>query len=124
MKIDPKIEKYIIAHTEPEDELLKELDRMTNLKILRPRMLSGHLQGEILKMISYMIKPKNILEIGTFTGYSAICLAKGLDKNGKLYTIDKNDEIADFTKSIFEKSHLKDKIIFCVGDAMNIIPEI
>ncbi|MCK5822858.1 MAG: O-methyltransferase [Bacteroidales bacterium] len=124
MNIDPKIEKYIIAHTEPEDELLKELDRMTNLKILRPRMLSGHLQGEILKMISYMIKPKKILEIGTFTGYSAICLAKGLNQNGKLYTIDKNDEIADFTKSIFEKFQLNDKIFFCVGDAMNIIPEI
>ena len=91
MKIKPEIEEYILAHTEPEDDILKELDRQTNLKILRPRMLSGHLQGEILKMISYMIKPQNILEIGTFTGYSAICLAKGLSKDGRLFTIDIND---------------------------------
>ncbi|MBE9467933.1 MAG: O-methyltransferase [Bacteroidetes bacterium] len=124
MEFNNKIEEYILAHTEAEDELLKELDRKTNLKILRPRMLSGHLQGEILKMISYMINPENILEIGTFTGYSAICLAKGLDKKGKLFTIDKNDEIADFTKSFFDKSCLKDKIVFYVGDAIKIIPKI
>ncbi|RLD60860.1 MAG: methyltransferase [Bacteroidetes bacterium] len=124
MKTNPKIEEYIIAHTEPEDDLLKELDRKTNLKILRPRMLSGHLQGEILKMISYMIKPTNILEIGTFTGYSAICLAKGLRTKGKIFTIDINDEIADFTKSFLNKSIFKDKIVFHVGDAINIIPEI
>ncbi len=124
MEINQEIEKYILAHTEPEDDILKELDRQTNLKILRPRMLSGHLQGEILKMISYMIKPKNILEIGTFTGYSAICLAKGLDKNGSLITIDKNDEIADFTKSFFDKVSIKDRINYYVGDALKIIPKL
>ena len=124
MKIKPEIEEYILAHTEPEDDILKELDRQTNLKILRPRMLSGHLQGEILKMISYMIKPQNILEIGTFTGYSAICLAKGLSKDGRLFTIDINDEIADFTKSFFDKVSIKNKIIFYVGDALKIVPEV
>ena len=124
MKINPEIEKYILAHTQPEDDILKELDRQTNLKTLRPRMLSGHLQGEILKMISYMIKPQNILEIGTFTGYSAICLAKGLREDGKLFTIDIDDEIADFTKSFFDKVSMKDKIIFYVGDALKIVPKI
>ena len=124
MDINQEIEEYILAHIEPEDEILKKLDRQTNLKILRPRMLSGHLQGEILKMISYMIKPKNILEIGTFTGYSAICLAQGLDKNGSLITIDKNDEIADFTKSFFDKVSIKDKINYYVGDALKIIPQL
>ena len=124
MKIKPEIEEYILAHTEPEDDILKELDRQTNLKILRPRMLSGHLQGEILKMISYMIKPQNILEIGTFTGYSAICLAKGLSKDGRLFTIDINDEISDFTKSFFDKVSIKNKIIFYVGDALKIVPEV
>ncbi len=124
MEIKPKIEEYILAHTQREDDILKELDRQTNLKILRPRMLSGHLQGEILKMISYMIKPQNILEIGTFTGYSAICLAKGLGEDGKLFTIDINDEIADFAKSFFDKVSMKDKIFFYIGDALKIIPKI
>ncbi|MFN8255387.1 MAG: O-methyltransferase [Bacteroidales bacterium] len=117
-----KLEKYILDHTETEDEILKLIDRETNHKILNPRMLSGHLQGKVLEMISKMIRPDYILEIGTFTGYSAICLAKGLHEGGVLHTIEINDELEAFTKSFFKKSGLEDKIKFHAGNAEHIIP--
>ncbi len=119
-----KLQKYILNHTENESKILKELNRQTHLKTLNPRMLSGHLQGKILQMLSKMIQPKHILEIGTFTGYSAISLAQGLKKNGKLYTIEINEELVDFTKSYFKKANLNEKIEFHIGDALKIIPKI
>ena len=91
--IDPSIEAYALEHSEKESDLLFNLNRQTHLKVLQPRMLSGHLQGRILSFLSSAIKPKNILEIGTYTGYSALCMAEGLSKNGKLVTIDKNIEL-------------------------------
>ena len=90
-----EIENYAALHSLKEDEVLQQLNRETHLNILMPQMISGHIQGNFLRMMSFMIKPKNILEIGTFTGYSAICLAQGLQENGKLYTIDINEELED-----------------------------
>ncbi|TLX75604.1 O-methyltransferase [Labilibacter sediminis] len=116
------LENYILDHIDPEDELLYELNRKTHLHILRPRMLSGHLQGQILKMICNMIQPKNILEIGTFTGYSCICMAQTLPEDGIIDTIEIDDEIEPFTKSFFNKSGLADKINMHIGDAMDIMP--
>lgn len=122
--INNKLDKYIEDHTEPEDELLFELNRQTNLNILRPRMLSGHVQGKLLTMFSNMIKPVNILELGTYTGYSAICLAKGLQEGGELHTIDVDDEIEDFTRSYIERSGLSDRIKYYIGSALEVIPTI
>jgi caffeoyl-CoA O-methyltransferase len=117
-----EIEKYIIDHTEPESSLLAELNRETQHKILLSRMLSGHVQGKILEMISQMIRPVNILEIGTYTGYSAICLAQGLSEGGKLITIEINDELESFIRHFFAKSGLESKIELHIGDAKKIIP--
>ena len=119
-----ELEKYIVNHIDEEDKLLQEITRETHIKTMHPRMLSGHIQGKILEMISYMISPNNILEIGTFTGYSAICLSKGLTKNGKLTTIEVNDELEKFTLNFFNKSKNKDKIDFLIGDALKIIPKL
>ena len=116
------IEEYIINHISEEDEVLYELNRQTHVKMMHPRMVSGHVQGKFLEMISKMISPQNILEIGTYTGYSAICLAKGLKENGKLITIEINDELKDFTKPFFIKAKLDHKIDFIIGDAIEIIP--
>lgn len=118
------IEDYIIDHSDPEDPVLAELNRKTNLKILRPRMLSGHLQGKILEMISKMIQPQKILEIGTYTGYSAICLAKGLKNNGVLHTIELNDELEHFIRKYFKKAGLENQIKLHIGNALEIIPDI
>src|SRR5688572_1052568 len=96
--LDAKIEEYVAAHTEKETEVLKKLNRETNAKVLIPRMLSGHLQGRVLSMLSHMIKPKNILEIGTYTGYSAICLSEGMQEDGELTTIDINEELEPMVK--------------------------
>ena len=115
------LEKYILDHTSPEDDFLSELDRETHLKILRSRMLSGHLQGRILSMISQMIRPNAILEIGTFTGYSALCLAKGLAEGGKLHTIEIDDELESIAKKYFQKSGMGDRIISHIGDARQVI---
>ena len=116
------IENYISTFLSKEDELLRELDRVTNLRTLAPRMLSGHVQGNLLSILSLMIQPKRILEIGTFTGYSALCLAAGLSENGLLYTIDRDEETALIASSFFTKSKYQDKINFIVGDAKSIIP--
>lgn len=120
--IDKDIEKYILGHSTPEDPVLEELFRQTHLRFVNPNMVSGHLQGRLLEFISRMIRPENILEIGTFTGYSAICLAKGLREGGTLTTIEINDEIAAFTQSYFEKAGVSDRIELINGNALEIIP--
>lgn len=122
--MNAELEKYILDHSEAESDLLAKLNRETQHKVLLPRMLSGHLQGKILEMISKMIQPSYILELGTYTGYSAICLAKGLKEHGVLHTIEINDELESFTRPFFEKSGLKGKIQFHIGDATEIIPEL
>lgn len=116
------IAAYANAHTEKEPELLYELNRDTHLHVMKPRMLSGHFQGRLLSMISHMIQPKRILEIGTYTGYSALCFAEGLQKDGELITIDQNEELEDRTRSYFERSAYGRQIQLLVGDAMEIIP--
>src|SRR5688572_19464894 len=117
-----EVEQYALEHSKPEGSVLEDLNRETWAKVLRPRMLSGHLQGKILETFSYMIQPKRVLEVGTYTGYSAICLAQGLAKGGKLVTIDINDEIVHIANAYFEKAGLKDRIEFIVDDARKIIP--
>jgi len=117
----PGIEKYARQHSSPELPVLDRLSRATHLRTHQPQMLSGHLQGAFLQMISHMVKPDAILEIGTFTGYSAICLAQGLQPGGKLVTIDCNPEMEDFAKPYFEEAGLADKIEMLVGDATGII---
>ena len=118
------LDQYITDHISPEEDYLHELDRETHLKVLRSRMLSGHLQGQILSMISRMIKPRCILEIGTFTGYSALCLAKGLAEGGLLHTIEIDDELESIAQKYFLKSGMASRIIQHIGDAREIIPTI
>lgn len=122
--IDDKIIDYSLLHSESEDEVLVELQRETNLKVFSPRMLSGHLQGFWLTLLAKMINPKLIIEIGTYTGYSAICLAKGLQANGKLITIDVNEETEGIAKKYFEKSGLANKIELITKDAKEVLPTI
>ena len=122
--IDPKIDEYVSAHSEDEPLVLKELTRETWLKAINPRMIAGHLQGRTLSMISHMIKPKTALEIGTFTGYSAICLAEGLAENGKIITIDINEEHEAFAKKYFVKAGIETKIEQRIGEAMELVPSI
>jgi caffeoyl-CoA O-methyltransferase len=117
-----RIMDYANAHTTAEDDILTSLYRETNLKTVYPRMLSGHMQGKFLEFVSHMIKPSRILEIGTFTGYSAICMARGLADGGLLHTIDINDELADLALKYFTMAGLKEKIIPHTGDAREIIP--
>lgn len=120
--LDKLISEYTENHTEPESELLSKLTRETYLKVLMPRMLSGHLQGRVLSMLSHMIKPLNILEIGTYTGYSALCLAEGLQENGKLITLDINEELEDFVREFFDASPFASQIEYKIGNALNTIP--
>ena len=122
--LEPLLETYIDKHTGEEPALLAELARETHAKVLQPRMLSGHLQGNLLITISKMIRPNAILEIGTYTGYSGICLAQGLSESGILHTIDINDELEKTVRGYIDESGLKDKIRFYVGNALNIIPTI
>jgi caffeoyl-CoA O-methyltransferase len=119
-----QIMEYALRHTSSEDEVLTGLYRETHLKTVYPRMLSGHLQGKLLEMISFMIRPSRILEIGTFTGYSAICMARGLAENGLLHTIDINDELAEMALKYFKLAGLEKKIILHTGDAREIIPRL
>lgn len=119
-----EIEDYAASFTNPETGVLAELNRETYAKTLMPRMLSGHIQGQVLRMLSQMIKPKNILEIGTFTGYSAICLADGLQEGGKLYTIDVNEELETMARKYFAKAGLENTIDFRIGNALEIIPDL
>ena len=121
---DENLEKYILEHIDSEPEYLKELVRDTNLYTLKPRMLSGHLQGRILKMFCSMMSVERILEIGTFTGYSALCMAEALPETGELHTIEINDEMEDFLLQLFEKRDPSAKIKLHIGDAIQIIPTI
>ena len=116
------INDYSENHTSPESDLLAKLNRETHAKILQARMLSGHLQGRVLAMFSQMIRPDRVLEIGTYTGYSALCLAEGLSENGKIITIDINEELEDFTRGFFNESSFSKKIDYRIGDAAEIIP--
>ena len=118
------IEDYITSHIEPEGDYLYRLWRATNVHLLRGRMASGHMQGRLLKMLVQMIRPKNILEVGTFSGYSAICLAEGLDEGGMVYTFEINDEQEDFTRPWIEGSAVADKIRFIIGDAITEAPRL
>jgi caffeoyl-CoA O-methyltransferase len=122
--IDEKIENYALLHSQPESDILKKLNRETHAKVMMPRMLSGHMQGNVLSMLSKMLQPKQILEIGTYTGYSGICLAQGLQENGKLHTIDINDELEAMVRSFFEEAGLSDKVNYYLGNALSIIPTI
>tara|TARA_B110000027_G_C15989067_1_gene242323 strand:- start:75 stop:716 length:642 start_codon:yes stop_codon:yes gene_type:complete len=120
--IPEKLDDYVVRHSEDEPALLKALTRETYQKILQPRMLSGHYQGRVLSVLSKLIRPKSILELGTFTGYSALCLAEGLDKNGVLHTIDINEELVAFQRTYFDKSGFGSQIIQHLGSALDIIP--
>lgn len=118
------LEDYILQHIDPEPEYLYRLYRATNIHMLHGRMASGHLQGRLLKMLVQMIQPKNILEVGTFSGYSAICMAEGLGPDGHLYTFEINDEQEDFTRPWIEGSSVADKITFIIGDANTKAPQL
>jgi caffeoyl-CoA O-methyltransferase len=122
IQLSPGIERYILEHTSPQDPLLQELNRTTWVRTTHPQMIAGHLQGKILEMISRMIGPLRILEIGTFTGYSSICLARGLAEGGHLFTIEIDDEITEFALSYIEKSGLAGRITLLRGDARLIVP--
>lgn len=116
------IQQYVEQHTDAESPLLHELTRETHQKILMSRMISGHLQGRVLSMLSHMIRPERVLEIGTFTGYSALCLAEGLATGGKVITIDKNEELESMARKFFGKSEYEQAIEYHVADAMELIP--
>jgi len=122
--IDKALDDYCTAHTQQEPELLKELSKETWQKVLVPRMLSGHFQGRLLSLLSKLIAPKTILEIGTYTGYSTLCLAEGLAKHGKIHTIDINEELVDIQQKYFQKSDYTDQIVSHIGHARDIIPTI
>ena len=122
--LEQNLSNYIVAHTSESAILLQELERETNLKVLMPRMISGHFQGRVLSMLSKMIRPKNILEIGTYTGYSALCLAEGLVPDGQLLTIDINAELEELVRKYFNKSNYKNQIEYIIADAMNYLKTI
>lgn len=122
MEETESIDEYILRHIDDEGDYLRALYRDTNVKLLRPRMASGHLQGRMLKMFVRMIRPKQILEIGTYSGYSALCMAEGLEEGGMLHTFEINDEQEDFTRPWLEKSAYADKIKFYIGDALELVP--
>ena len=119
-----KIEQYVINHSQSEPKLLQELNKETWQKALVPRMLSGHFQGRVLSMLSKLIQPKSVLEIGTYTGYSALCLAEGLQKNGELHTIDRNEELRDLQHKYINASTYKNQIKTYIGEALDVIPNI
>jgi caffeoyl-CoA O-methyltransferase len=122
--ISQELENYIEQHSEKEPELLAALNKETYQKVLLPRMLSGHFQGRVLSMLSKLIRPMNILEIGTYTGYSALCLCEGIQENGTLHTIDIKEELVDFQRKHFDKSPWGNQIVQHLGEALDIIPTI
>ena len=124
IEVSRELEDYILNHTEKEDSILKDLTRETHVKMLRPRMLSGHLQGKFLKMTCQMLRPLRILEIGTYTGYSAISMAMGTNDDCIIHTIDNNDELECFTRKYIKRSGFEDRIQFHIGDALEIIPQL
>lgn len=122
--IDPKIEQYAENNTTPESAVLQELNRETYANVLMPRMLSGHLQGRVLSMISKLVQPMCALEVGTYTGYSALCLAEGLAKGGVLHTIDINEELEGLVRKYIDKAGMNEEIQYHVGNALQIIPKL
>jgi len=122
--LSEELNQYVEEHSQKEPELLQQLHRETFQKILQPRMLSGHFQGRVLSMLAKLIRPKNILEIGTYTGYSALCLAEGMQTNGVLHTIDKNEELVDFQRKYFNLSIWGDQIHQHIGNALDLIPDL
>ena len=122
--INEDLRRYAELHTTAESDLLKQINRDTHANVMMPRMLSGHLQGRVIAMISHIIQPKRILEIGTFTGYSAICLAEGLHEDGKLVTIDSNEELEQKVRKYFDEAGFSSKIDYRIGDATKIIPSL
>jgi len=122
--LDPDLVAYAEAHTEEESPVLQELNRYTYANFLVPRMLAGHLQGKILGMLSKMIQPKQVLEIGTYTGYSAICLSEGLKEGGKVHTIDINEELEEIVNKYLSQANVTDKVAYYIGNAIDIIPTI
>lgn len=117
-----KLDDYVVQHSQQEPEILQDLSRETWQKVLNPRMLSGAFQGRVLSMISKIIQPKNVLEIGTYTGYSALCIAEGIHEEGTIYTLDKNEELEDLQNKYFERSGYRDRIKQYFGNALEIIP--
>ena len=124
MSIDEKLEDYIAQHSSPEGDYLYRLYRATNIEILNPHMASGHVQGRLLKLLVNMIRPKRILEIGSYTGYSSICMAEGLEEGAKIYTFEIDDELEDFTRRWIEGSPVADKIIFTIASALEKVPHL
>lgn len=122
--LSPILEAYLAENSQEEPQLLQELTRETHLKVLQPRMLTGHFQGRVLSLLSKLIQPKYILEIGTYTGYSALCLAEGLQSDGTLHTIDVNAELQHIQRTYFDRSAYGPQIIQHVGDALDIIPKL
>lgn len=122
--IDETLDNYVCAHTSPENALLAKLNRDTHVNVLQPRMLSGHFQGRVLSMLSHMVRPERILEIGTYTGYSALCLAEGLQETGKLITIDVNRQLEDFVRNYFAQSGCDARIDFRIANAIDLIPQL
>jgi predicted O-methyltransferase YrrM len=122
--IPEELDDYVVSHTQDEPELLQELNRETYQKIMQPRMLSGHYQGRLLSILSKLINPKTILEIGTYTGYSALCLAEGMQSKGELHTIDIDEELYDFQRKYFDKSGYGSQIYQHLGNALDIIPKL
>lgn len=120
--ISEELDNYVTEYTQPEPELLQQLNRETQAKVLQPRMLSGHYQGRVLSMISKLVSPKTILEIGTYTGYSALCLMEGIQRGGTLHTVDHNEELFSLQRKYFDKSGFGEQIIQHTGDALEIIP--
>ncbi|MCR9173573.1 MAG: class I SAM-dependent methyltransferase [bacterium] len=120
--ISKELDDYISNHTQKEPDYLYELNRETHLNVMQPRMLSGHFQGRVLSMISKMIQPKDVLEIGTYTGYSALCMAEGLAEGGHIVTIDNNEELAELVQRYIKKSPFEDKIKCVIGNAMEVVP--
>ena len=123
-EMDATLESYILSHIDPEGDYLHRLYRATNIHTIHGRMASGHLQGRLLKMLVTMIRPRNILEVGTFSGYSAICMAEGLEEGSKVWTFEINDEQEDFTRPWIEGSPVSDKIKFIIGDAITMAPSL
>ncbi len=122
--LSPLLEEYIKNNSENEPKILQKLTRETHLKVIQPRMITGHFQGRVLSMLSKIISPKNILEIGTYTGYSALCLAEGLPKNGSLHTIEINDELEEMQRRYFNESDYGAKITQHIGNALEVIPNL
>jgi Predicted O-methyltransferase len=116
------LEEYISAHIEPENALLRDIYRETNLRLLNPRMASGHIQGRLLRMLVTMIRPQHVLEVGTFTGYATLCMAEGLPENGVIDTVEIDDELEDFILKGFDRSPYRDRIRLHIGDALKVVP--